>query len=94
MFSALSDRPSLARNTSVQGDSASSRKTIDEKIKEWVALLIEREVDSKKILKCWTCNEYGHYASKCPKREKNFKGRFRSRRPRNCLNTNEEDEEE
>ena len=55
---------------------------------------MEREVDGKKIFKCWTCNEYGHSTSKCPKREKKFKGRFRSRRPRDCLHSNEEEEEE
>ena len=55
-----------------------------------MALLVEREKDGKKFLKCWTCNEYGHYASKCPKREKKFKGRFR--RPKNCLYANEEEE--
>ena len=48
----------------------------------------------EKFLKCWTCNEYGHYASKCPKREEKFKGRFRSSIPRNCLHANEEEEEE
>ena len=57
-------------------------------------MLIEREVDGKKIFKCCTCNEYGHYASKCPKREKKYKGRFRSRRPRSYLYANEEEEEE
>ena len=57
-------------------------------------MLIEREVDGKKIFKFWTCNEYGHYASKCPKREKKYKKRFRSRRPRNCLYVNEEEEED
>ena len=55
---------------------------------------MEREVDGKKFFKCWTCNEYGHYASKCPKREKKFKGRFKSRRCRNCLYTNEEESDQ
>ena len=57
-------------------------------------MLIEREVDGKKTFKFWTCSEYGHYASKFPKREKKYKGRFRSRRPRNCMYANEEEEEE
>ena len=93
-FSALSVKSSSTRKASAQNDSASSSKTIDEKIKEGVALLVEREVDGKKIFKCWTCNEYGHYASKFPKRENKYKGRFKSRRPRNCLYVNEEEEEE
>ena len=59
-----------------------------------MALLVEREKDGKNIFKCWTCNEYGHYASKCPKRERKFKGRFKSRRPRNYLYANEEEGEE
>ena len=92
-FSALSVGHGLARNTSAQGEFASSSKTVDKKIKG-VALLIEREVDGNKIFKCWTCNEYNHFASKFPKREKKFKGRFRSRRPRNCLYANEEEEED
>ena len=84
-FSALSVRPSLIRSTSAWGDFSSSRKFVEEKINEGLALLLEREVDDKKIFKCWTCNEYGHYVSKCPKKEKKFKGRFRSRRSRQCL---------
>ena len=55
---------------------------------------MEREKDGKNIVKCWTCNEYGHYASKCPKRERNFKERFKSGRPRNCLYASEVEEEE
>ena len=57
-----------------------------------MALLLERVVDGKKIFICWTCNEYGHYASKFPKREKKFKGRFISRRSRQCLYANEEED--
>ena len=38
-----------------------------------MALILEREVDGKKIFKCWTSNEYGHYASKSPKREKSIR---------------------
>ena len=55
---------------------------------------MEREKDGKNIFKCWTCNKYSHYASKCPKIERNYKGRFKSRRHRNCLYANEEEEEE
>ena len=39
-FSALSVRPSLAKSTSVQGDIASSSKTIEKKIQEGVGLLM------------------------------------------------------
>ena len=67
-FSALNIKSGLTRNTGVQNDFSSSNKIVDEKIKEGVALLIEREVDGKKIFKFWTCNEYGHYASKFSKR--------------------------
>ena len=93
MFNLLSVKHSLEKNTSAQGDISSSSKTVEEKIKEGVALLVEREKDGKNVFKCWTCNEYGHYASKCPKREKKFKGRFRSRRSRKCLYANEEEDE-
>ena len=91
-FSALSVKPNLARNTNAQGSIASSSKSIEEKIKEGVALLVERGKYGKNIFKCWTCNEYGHYASKFCKRERKYKGRFKSRRPRNCLYANEEEE--
>ena len=60
IFSALNVKSGPTRNTSAHNDSTSSSKIVDEKIKEGVALLIEREVDGKKIFKCWTCNEYGH----------------------------------
>lgn len=70
-FSALNIRPSLSRTTSTRGNfSSSSRSDEDRKIEEGVALLVRREKYGKKIFKCWTCNEFGHYASKCPKREK------------------------
>ena len=55
---------------------------------------MERKKDGKNIFKCWKCNEYGHYASKCPKRERNFEGSFKSRRSRNFLYANEEEKEE
>ena len=63
-FSVLSVKLGLAKNTNVQGEIASSSKTIEEKINERVALLLKREVDGKKIFKYCTCNKYGHYASK------------------------------
>ena len=72
----------------MQGDIASYNKYIEEKIQEGVALLVEREKYGKNIFKCWTCNQYGHYASKCPKRERKYMGRFKSRRPKNCLYAN------
>ena len=50
-FIALNVKSGLTRNTSVQNDSASSSKIVDEKIKG-VSLLIEREVHGKKISKC------------------------------------------
>ena len=64
----------------------------DKKIEKGVALLERREKDGKKKFKCWTCNEFGHYASKCPKREKRYKGKFKPRRDRDCLYANEEDD--
>ena len=65
-FSALNIKLGLARNTKMHKDIASSSKSIKKKIQEGVTLLVEREKDGKNIFKCWTCNEYGHYASKCP----------------------------
>ena len=50
VFSALSVKPSLAKNTSVQGEIFSSSKTVEEKINEGVTLILEREVHGKKIL--------------------------------------------
>ena len=51
-FNALKVKSGQTRNKSAQNDSASSSKIVDETIKEGVALLIEREVDGKKIFKC------------------------------------------
>ena len=48
----------------------------------------------REFSKCWTCNEFGHYAAKCPKREKKYKKNFKSRRPRDNLYVNEDDESE
>ena len=51
---------------------------------------MRREKDGKKIFKCWAYGEFGHYASKCPKREKRYKGKFNPRRDsdRSCLYAN------
>ena len=84
--------PSLSRSTSDRVDIASSRKFDEDRKIEGVALLVRREKDGKKFLKCWTCNEFGNYASKCPKREKKYRGNFKPRRDRECLYANEEDD--
>lgn len=57
-------------------------------------MLIRREPDGKTNFKCWICNEFGHYVSKCPKREKKYKRNFKPRKPRDCLYANEDDESE
>ena len=54
--------------------------------------MVRREKDGKKIFKCWTCHEFGHYASKCPKREKKYKGNYKPRRAREYLYTKEEED--
>ena len=69
-FSSLNIQHNLSRRTSVRGDFASSVKFEEDRNIKGVALLVKREKGDKKIYKCWTCDEYGHYASKCPKREK------------------------
>ena len=56
--------PNLSRIISARGDFTSSSRFKEEiKIKEGVALLVRREKGGKKIFKCWTCNEFHHYAS-------------------------------
>ena len=68
-FNALNIWPSLSRSTSAKGDFSSiSRDGEDRNIEEGITLLVRREKDGKKIFKCCTCNEFGHYASKCHKR--------------------------
>ena len=57
-----------------------------------LSTLPESEYSQVKLIK--TSHEYGHYASKCPNRERKYKRRFKSRRPRNYLYANEEEEEE
>ena len=70
-FSGLNIQPNLSRRTSARRDfSSSNRSEEDMKIEKIVALLVRREKGGKKIFKCWTCDEYGHYASKYPKKEK------------------------
>ena len=56
---------------------------------------MRRKKYGKKIFKCWTCNEFGHFSSKCPKREKKYKGKFNPKRDRdkNCLYANENDDD-
>ena len=73
-FSALNIWPSLSRSTSARGDFASNKKfEEDRKIEEGAALLVRKGKGGKKIFKCWTCDEYGHYTSKCTKIEKIIK---------------------
>ena len=59
-------------------------------IDEVVAFLVRREKGGKKIFRCWTCDEYGHYASKCPKMEKKYKGNHKPRKDRDYLYANED----
>ena len=53
---------------------------------------MRREKGGKKIFKYWTCDEYGHYASKFPKREKKYKGNYKPRKDRECLYANEDND--
>ena len=62
------------------------------KKRQKISILVKREKDGKKIFICWTCNEFSHYASKCPKSEKKYKGKFKPRRDRGFLYVNEEDD--
>ena len=78
----------MSRSTSKHGDfvgSSRTRSNVDKKIEEGIP-------DGKNIFKCWTCNEFGHYASKCPKKEKKYKRKLNPRRPRSCLYVNEDEE--
>lgn len=70
-FSALSVFPSLSRSASTSGDYTSnsrSRSKEERKINKWIMLLVRREPDGKNIFKYLTCNEFGCYTSKFPKR--------------------------
>ena len=85
-FSAMSIRPNLSRSTSARGDfSSSSRSEEDKKIEERITLLVRRDKDGKKIFKCWSYDEYGHFASKCPQREKKIRGKFKPRRDKDII---------
>ena len=83
-FSALNIWPNLTRSASIDGDFASSRRSNEDKnIEEGIGLFVRRGKNRKKIFKCWTLNEFRHYASKFPKREKKYKWKFKPRRDRN-----------
>ena len=71
-----------------------SRYEEDRKIEQGIALLVRREPDGKNFFQYWACNEFDHFSSKCPKREKMYKRNFQPRRPRDCLYENEDDESE
>ena len=91
-FSALTIQPNLIKSASMHGDFARSRKSDEDKIEEGVALLVKKENDGKNFFNYWTCNEFGHYASKCPKREKNYRGQFKPRRSRDFQYANKDEE--
>ena len=94
-FSALNVWPNLSRSVSTRGEfSSSSRSKEDKKTEKGITFLERREKYVKKIFKCWTSDEYGHFASKFPKREKRFRGKFKPRRhkDRNWLYANEDRE--
>ena len=85
----------MTRSTSTRGDfSSSSRSNENNKIEEGISLLVRREKYGNNVFKCWRCDEFDHYASKCPKREKKYKGKCKSRRDRNrnCLYENKYEE--
>lgn len=86
-FSALCiNRP---RSINARGDfSSNNRSKEDKNIDEVVALLVRRKKGGKKIFKYWTFNEYGHYASECPKREKKYEGSHNPRKDRDWLYAN------
>ena len=44
------------------------------------------------MFKCWTCDDDGYYASKCPKKEKNYKGNHKTWKYRECLYANEDND--
>lgn len=94
-FSTLSVCLSLSRSVSTSGDYARRNKSRSQeykRIEEGISLFVRRELGSKIIFECWACNEFGHYTSKFPKREKKYKKNFMSIRPRDFLYANEDDE--
>ena len=90
--SALNIRPSLSRSTSARGDFASSSRSEEDKKIGGVALLLRRGKRGKKIFKSWTCDKYGRDASKFPKREKKYRGNFKTRKDRDCLYANKDND--
>ena len=83
-------QPSLSRRTSARGDFFSNKRSDEDRKIEGVALLVRREKGNNNIFKYWTYDEYGHYVSKCPKIEKNYKGNYKPKKDRECLYANEE----
>ena len=79
-FSALNIWPNLSRNTSGSWDFSSSSKAKKDRKIEGVTLLVKREKGGKKVFKCWTCDDYGHYAYKFLKREKKYNGNDKPRK--------------
>ena len=77
---------------SARGDFSSNRKSKEGRTIEGVTLLVRREKGGKNFFKYWIFDEYGHYASKCPKREKNYKGNHKLGRDRDCLYENEDND--
>ena len=45
----------------------------DIKIKEGIDLLTRREPKGMKKFVCWTCKEFGHFSSRCPKRVRKYR---------------------
>ena len=79
-FTTLSIRPSISRSMRTSGNYVGSNTTKfeeDMKIDERNAPLVKREPEGKRIFKCWTCKEYGHFASNFPKRENKHKRKDR-----------------
>lgn len=56
----------------IQGNNSTStneaRSKEDIKVKEGIDLLTKMELEGMKFFVCWTCKEFGHFSSKCPKR--------------------------
>lgn len=79
-FNTLSVHASLSRSVSTSRNYTSNNISIskeDRRIEEGIALPVRREPYGKRIFKCWSCNEFGHYFSKCLKREKKYKKNFK-----------------
>ena len=63
-----------------------SKTEDDTKIKEGIDLLTRREPEVMKFLVCWTCKEFGHFSSKCPKRLRKSRRNFLSNKDEEFLN--------